>query len=242
MVVTFLGTRANIPIRSAQHRRHSAMLLSARNHRVLIDCGEDWLGRFDRFRPTAVLLTHGHPDHTGGLKNGAPCPVYATRETWGLIGRFPIAERCEIPRHRPVMVGRFIIEAWPLQHSLNAPAVGFKIFSPRCCLFYAPDVAALQRPRQTLQGVDLYIGDGAVVERSFVRRRGAVLIGHASVATQVAWCGANGVADAIFTHCGSGIVRSSPKHIDAIVRTLGRACDVRARVAHDGLRLDLRRH
>ena len=217
------------------------MLVSAQNHCVLIDCGEDWLGRFERFRPTAILLTHGHPDHAGGLRNGAACPVYASADTWRVIRTFPIAERCELPRQRPIMVGGFVVEAWPLQHSLNAPAVGFKILSPRGSLFYAPDVAALQRPRQTLQGVDLYIGDGAVVERSLVRRRGAALIGHANVATQLAWCKTNGITRAIFTHCGTGVVRSNPRRVEAIVRALGEAWDVRASLAHDGLRVELHR-
>src|SRR5262249_31917690 len=106
------------------------------------------------------------------------------------------------------------------------------------CLFYAPDVAALQHPGQTLQEVDLYIGDGAVVERSLIRRRGSVSIGHASIAAQLRWCKANGIARAIFTHCGSGIVRSDPVRVEAMVRALGRAANVSVRLAHDGLRIN----
>ena len=59
----------------------------------MLDCGADWLGRVARLRPSAIVLTHAHPDHAGGLADGAPCPVYATAETWGRIGRYPIAER-----------------------------------------------------------------------------------------------------------------------------------------------------
>src|SRR5574342_514227 len=184
MTLRFLGTRGNIPIRSPRHRWHSAMLLAGRRGRVLIDCGEDWLGRADRLRPTAILVTHGHPDHAAGLKRGVACPVYATATTWQLMARWPLRVRCELPLHRPIVVGGFVIEAWPVQHSLNAPAVGFKISTPAGCLFYAPDVAALDRPRRTLQDVNLYIGDGAVLERSLVRSRGPVLLGHANGATQ----------------------------------------------------------
>jgi ribonuclease BN (tRNA processing enzyme) len=137
------------------------------------------------------------------------------------------------------MIGGFIIDAWPVQHSLNAPAVGFKISTPGACLFYVPDVAAIDRPKQTLQNVDLYVGDGAVLKRSLVRKRGRVSIGHASIVTQLEWCRAGGVTRAIFTHCGSGIVRSAPSHVDAVVQSLGRAYGVDASLAHDGLRIRL---
>jgi len=61
---------------------HSSLLVSYRSARVMIDCGLDWLGKFKRLRPSAIVLTHAHPDHAWGLKNGAPCPVYAPEKTW----------------------------------------------------------------------------------------------------------------------------------------------------------------
>jgi hypothetical protein len=72
----------------------------------------------------------------------------------------------------------------------------------------------------------------------FGRRLGP--FGHASVATQLEWCRAGGVARAIFTHCGSGIVRSTSNRSDAIVQSLGRARGVEASLAYDGLMLRLR--
>lgn len=240
MILRFLGTRGNIPIRSPRHRWHSAMLLSGRKGRLLIDCGEDWLGRADRLRPTAILVTHAHPDHAGGLKRGAACPVYATASTWELMARWPISMRCQLPLKRPVMIDGFVVEATPVQHSLNAPAVAFKISTRAGCLFYVPDVAALERPRQALKNVDLYLGDGATLIRPLVRSRGAVLIGHASVATQLDWCQAGLVRRAIFTHCGSGVVRSAPGRVDAIVRLLGRSRGVKASVTYDGVTIRLR--
>jgi phosphoribosyl 1,2-cyclic phosphodiesterase len=210
------------------------MLLTGRKGRLLIDCGEDWLGRVDRLRPTAILVTHGHPDHAGGLKRGAACPVYATAATWEIMGGWPIGSRCQLPLQRPVMIGGFVVEARPVQHSLNAPAVGLKISTPDGCLFYVPDVAALEHLKRTLRNVDLFVGDGAVLVRSLVRSRGPVLIGHASVATQLDWCRSGGVARAIFTHCGSDIVRSAPSRVEAIVQSLGRLRGVAASMAYDG--------
>jgi len=93
------------------------------------------------------------------------------------------------------------------------------------------DVAALIRPKRTLQNVRLYIGDAAVLVRPLVRTRGQVLIGHASVATQRDWCRTGGVTRAIFTHCGSGVVRSAASRADAIVQSLGHVRGVDARLA-----------
>jgi phosphoribosyl 1,2-cyclic phosphodiesterase len=192
-------------------------------------------------RPKAILITHGHPDHAGGLKQGVGCPVYATAATWTTMARWPIGIRFELPERRPVMIAGFIVEACPVQHSVNAPAVGFKVSTRDFSLFYVPDVAALDHPGRTLENVDVYVGDGAVLERSLVRNRGSVLIGHASVATQLDWCRAGGVNRAIFTHCGSGIVSSDGRRIEARVQSLGRARGVDARVAYDGLTMRLRR-
>ncbi|MGH9341251.1 MAG: MBL fold metallo-hydrolase [Acidobacteriota bacterium] len=48
----------------------------------MIDCGEDWKGKLPEVSPVAVLLTHAHPDHSGGLMWNSESPVYATEETW----------------------------------------------------------------------------------------------------------------------------------------------------------------
>jgi hypothetical protein len=83
------------------------------------------------------------------------------------------------------------------------------------------------------------VGDGATIARSMVRRRDHVLIGHAPIVAQLAWCAAEGIARAIFTHCGSGIVKSDARRIEARVRQLGADHGVAANVAYDGLHLTL---
>lgn len=235
MRLTFPGTRGNIPIRSRAHHRHSTVLVTERRGRIAIDCGDDWLDRFQRLRPDVILLTHAHPDHAGGLKHGADCPVYATARTWSRLPRWPIAIRREMPERVRIQVEGLSIEAWPVQHSLTAPAVGYKLFSRDACVFYVPDVASLGRSPRVLEHVDLYVGDGARLVRPLVRSRGPVLIGHASIAQQLDWCSEAGVGRAIFTHCGSGIVRADARTVDHDVRSLGRERGIEARVAFDGL-------
>src|ERR671930_2576637 len=86
--LTFLGTRGEIEVRSRRHRRHSSALVRHGGARIMIDCGADWLGRVRAIAPTAIVLTHAHPDHAAGLAEGAPCPVYATEATFDLLDRY----------------------------------------------------------------------------------------------------------------------------------------------------------
>jgi phosphoribosyl 1,2-cyclic phosphodiesterase len=201
----------------------------------MIDCGADWLRALKSVAPTAIVLTHGHPDHAFGLAHGAPCPVYATEETWSLIGRYPIAERRIVEARVPFAIGGIGLEAFPVQHSIRALAVGFLVKGGRRHFFYVPDVAAIPRQSEALRGVSLYIGDGATIRRSMVRVRGRALIGHAPISTQLEWCQTEDIAWAIFTHCGSGIVKSDSRRIAARIEELGREHGIDASVAYDGL-------
>ncbi|MEX2103399.1 MAG: hypothetical protein WD805_05500 [Gaiellaceae bacterium] len=64
-------------------------------------------------------------------------------------------------------------------------------------------------------------------------------IGHASIRTQLDWCAEGGVREALFTHCGSQIVKGDEQAIAKRVHDLGRAVGVRAGVASDGLEVSL---
>jgi hypothetical protein len=76
--------------------------------------------------------------------------------------------------------------------------------------------------------------------RSMVRSRDHALIGHAPITAQLDWCAAQRVTRAIFTHCGSGIVKGDARRIDARIRALGSERGVVASVAYDGLSLSLK--
>lgn len=242
MKLRFLGTRGLIEPRTSRHRMHSSLLVGYRGRHLLVDCGEDWLEEIDRLRPrpAALLITHGHPDHAGGLKNGAPGPVYAAAEAWQAMDSYAIAERRLVaPRRRFALAG-FTIEAFPVVHSVRAPAVGYRIEAGRAALFYVPDVVFIPDRAQALAGIDLYIGDGATLVRSMVRKtpEGA-LFGHTPVRTQLTWCEKEGVKQARITHCGAAIVRNEER---AMHRLAAMAAErrVRAELAYDGLELVLR--
>lgn len=126
----------------------------------MIDCGTDWLGRLCAIAPTAIVLTHAHPDHASGLAEGAPCPVYATKETWELLNRYPIHDRHRMPLRKSATIGGLGFEAFPVRHSIRAPAVGYRVSAGNSSFFYLPDVAEFPNASAALRGIDLYIGDG----------------------------------------------------------------------------------
>jgi phosphoribosyl 1,2-cyclic phosphodiesterase len=203
----------------------------------MIDCGADWLHVLPAIAPTAIVLTHAHPDHASGLAQGAPCPVYATRETRDLLHGFPVCDWRRMPTRRAVEIGGMSFKAYAVGHSIRAPAVGYRVSAAGRSLFYLPDVAWLPNSSHVLQGVDVYIGDGASLTRPLVRRRPGTLIGHAAIVTQLDWCRGAHVRQAVFSHCGSQVTGGDARRLNALLRRLGRERDVNARFACDGLRL-----
>ena len=69
MEITTLGTSSMVP---TANRNHSATLLSYKNEKILIDCGEGTQRQFRKARIspvkiTKILITHWHGDHVLGL-------------------------------------------------------------------------------------------------------------------------------------------------------------------------------
>jgi phosphoribosyl 1,2-cyclic phosphodiesterase len=77
------------------------------------------------------------------------------------------------------------------------------------------------------------------VRRSIVRRREGRAIGHASIRAQLEWCASAGIRRAVFTHCGSEIVKGEAHAVAAAVRALGGEHGIEARIAHDGVELSV---
>jgi ribonuclease BN (tRNA processing enzyme) len=238
--IRFLGTRGHIDMKSRLHRWHASALFSCGQGRLMIDCGEDWLGRVSGISPDAILVTHGHPDHAFGLKRGAPCPVYATKETWQNLAGFPIKERRLVVSGVAFRVVGLAVRAFSLVHSTRAPAVGYRISRGKVSVSYVPDVVYIEERRQALRGCRVYIGDGATVIRSMVRKPGKELIGHVPIRAQLTWCAKEGVPEAVFTHCGTQIVGGDERKLGALIRSLARERRLHdARIAHDGMEVEV---
>jgi len=236
MKLIFLGTRANTDGRTRRHRRHSALLVCFGQARVMIDCGADWLGRIEQLAPDAIVVTHAHPDHAWGLRKGALRPVFATTETWRLLAGYPFANRHVIAPRSPTNVAGIVFEAFTVDHSVRAPAVGYRVSAGGRALFYAPHVVAIPECGAALAGIDLYVGDGSTFMRPMVRRKGKVLFGHTTVRAQLGWCQKEGVPCTVFTHCGSEVLSDAlrlGREIEETAHLLG----VKARFAYDGLEI-----
>jgi hypothetical protein len=154
---------------------------------------------------------------------------------------FPIEQPIEVVPRQPIeFSGGVEAEAFPVVHSLRAPAVGYRVSAGRNVIFYVPDVIDIEGRAAALEGVRVFIGDGASLTRPLVRRDGDRLFGHTTVRAQIGWCRDAGIARALFTHCGSEIVRGDERSLGASVRAMGRERGVDARIAYDGLSLTLR--
>src|SRR5206468_457477 len=101
--------------------------------------------------------------------------------------------------------------------------------------FLRADLIFIHERSAALKGVQIYIGDGATVTQSFIRKRGKALIGHSPVRTQLTWCQKEGVPRAIITHCGPEIMDGDEADITAKISAMAAEGDVRVRIAHDGM-------
>jgi hypothetical protein len=127
-----------------------------------------------------------------------------------------------------------------VEHSILAPAVGYRISAGRACIFYGPDLLFIHNRAAALKDVQIYIGDGATITRSFVRRRGDRLIGHANVRTQLGWCAKEGVPLVIITHCGSEIVTGNESKLARELQEGAGDRGIEAFIAYDGMKLELK--
>ncbi len=206
----------------------------------MIDRGTDWLKKASKNSPDGLLITHAHPDHAAGLKNGFSAPVYATAEAWETMNDYDIKERVVIEPRHPFAIGPFIIEAFPVHHSIHAPAVGYRIRAGKRTLFYVPDLISIIDEKSALKNINLYIGDGAIITRTLlVRQKDHEPVGHSPIKEQLEWCKKNKVHRAIFTHCGTEIVTGNTAQTKLLVKELGTAVGVRASVAYDAMHLML---
>lgn len=242
MNIMFLGTKGYIKTSSPAHKYHTSTLFTYKKTTLLIDCGLDWLSQKEllkNYAIDAILITHAHPDHAWGLKEGTFAPIYASPETIDLIKHFPINKQSIhiMQPNRTIKIGDITITRYNIEHSIRCPASSFMIEADNKKVFYSGDVAYLPRKETFLQQVDLYIGDGASFTKGLIRKRDNTIFGHAAIATQLTWCAKAAIPYAIFTHCGTPVVSMGYEQANNYVQELGKEKNVKSLLAYDGLHL-----
>jgi phosphoribosyl 1,2-cyclic phosphate phosphodiesterase len=263
MEIVFLGTGPSEPIPRPGHRdaacrdarrggksrrTRSSALLTARGATVLIDAGPDVEEQLERTHPTAidaVLLTHGHADAAGGLRQldrwaGRHFGAAKIRVTAEPATVRRAARTCSACEHiafsavRPfgrVRVGPFAATALPVRHSMTPGFATYGyLFGGE--LAYASDVASLPpRTAARLRGVRTLVLDAAMYF-------GTRIASHLSTAQAIRLGGALKVRRLVLTQIG----HTYPPHdraareIEKYLRT-ERERPREVVLAHDGLRL-----
>ncbi len=242
MKVRFYGTRGYVEESSRTHFGHSAWTIEADGFRLLCDFGQNREGMLSKIRPDAIFVSHAHPDHAWGLEEGTDRPVYASAITHEITAKLPIAERVVLEPGKRVRVGPFRLTAQPVVHSVRCPCVAARLEVSGRVLVYSGDIVAFERPEESLEDAEIYVGDGSTLKGSLVRRHASgALIGHTTVRAQLGWLAKYGVAHAVFSHFGKGPIEMGEKALrgalDELVAERAPGCQVTA--ARDGLTLEI---
>lgn len=170
MKLRFLGTRGFIDPKNKRHFNHTSLMLIHKNKKIMIDCGETFLKKLNKIKPDHIVITHAHPDHAFGLKNGCKCFVWATKEAWKTLKGFPIEKKYRKIIKKKQKIANITFEAFKVIHSIKAPAVGYKISIGKKHFFYVPDVLWIENRHKAFKNILFYIGDGAALLRNMVRK------------------------------------------------------------------------
>jgi len=190
MKVTFLGSGTSIGIPmpccpcevchsndAHDQRLRASVLIETGNDHLLIDCGPDFRQQMLRYNVQqldAILLTHIHYDHTGGLDDlrpytyDKPMPLYAEQRVVDILTqkydyiflhRYPGVPQVEVktihPEQPSFMAGNTEIIPIRLMHG-KLPILGFRIHS----LAYLTDCTLIPESEwHKLDGVETLVVD-----------------------------------------------------------------------------------
>jgi ribonuclease BN (tRNA processing enzyme) len=238
----FFGTKGYVEEYSRTHFGHSAFTLQRGGFRLLFDFGQNRKGLLGRFRPDAIFVSHAHPDHSWGLKEGSDAPVYASPVTHEILKNLPIERRVRLEPGDHAKIGPFRVTTLPVAHSVRCPCTAARIEAGTQTVVYSGDIVAFEEPERALGGASLYIGDGSTLKGSLVRRhKSGALIGHTTVRAQLGWLAKAGVSRAIFSHFGKGPIEMGDRELKKELESLAveKLSGCRVEAATDGAEFEI---
>ncbi len=241
MKLTFLGTRGEVKEKEKAHRYQTGLLVETETGKILFDCGEEKFLKGSL--PGAIFLTHAHPDHTKGLKEGTDVAVYLTRVASKAL-KMDLANQKIIEERQRINLEKLGLEvtAFSVPHSEKYPCVLYKVKNDGFTFVFAPDVLSVRKEDReaVFKDVDLYIGDGSSLRKNLVRRtKEGKAIGHASVKVQMGWLRNAKVKRAIFTHWGTEAIKMDERALKRVLEEIA-SSDLEVEVAFDGMQWESR--
>ena len=196
-------------------RNYTSTMFTVGNEHLLVNAPKGiatMLGQ-KKLKPRYVLIDHVHEDAIGGLHElrGIKPIVLTSKPIWDYFRRHYRAlsgqkedfdklydfERRVLPIDKTVKLGGFTVEPTMVAHTSEGQpsALAFKINVSGTTVFHVSDVFNIPHREKNLKGVDVYIGDGAQLNRNIGDQ-------HISMEEQIEWAKEADIPQIFFTQIG----------------------------------------
>jgi len=232
-----IGCKCNtcMSANSKDKRLRASVLITEGNNRILIDCGPDLRQQLLQNNVdslTAILLTHDHYDHVGGLDDVRPLgetQLYAEKRVLSVIRRnmpycfvdekypgVPLIQLHEITEN-DFFIGDLMIQPIRVMHA-KLPILGFRIGK----VAYLTDIKTLEdRSIERLQGLDILVMSALRINKH---------ISHLSLEEALEIAAKIGAHKTYFTHMS---------HDMGLHEVINKQLPPNIQLAYDGLKLSI---
>jgi len=215
--IKFLGTRGLVEESSPSHFHHTSLLISDGEQKVLLDCGETFVGK-ELPEIDAIWISHGHPDHIGGLAGREiSVPIFCTKETKEFLPKdLQASDVRVVPEKGTFDLLKWKAQTFPVAHSIKAPTTGLILYIDEMRIAFPSDILFIPQREKILDGVDIFIADGSTLEKSIARKdkETGELFGHAALRHQLGWCEELGIPKVYVIHFGKEAIEKGDDELE----------------------------